>query len=80
MATGIVEIVLQAIQPVAVIPFLRRLRCFIISQIASRVNLRSEVLAPLASPYAQFHLVMGVVRPSIVQDHIPRFKRGTYVT
>ena len=80
VASGIVEIVLQAIQPVAVIPFLRRLRCFIVPQIASRVDLRSEVLAPLASPYAQFHLVMGIVRPSIVQDYIPCLKRSTYVT
>ena len=66
MSTGVIEIVFQAIQPIAIIPFILRLRCFIFLPIAFRVYRQPEVLPPRASPYTEFHLVVGVVGPGVV--------------
>ena len=80
MASRIVEVILEAIKSVSIIPFNQGFRCRVIPPVAHGVHVGSEELAPLASPNTELHLVVGVVRSRVVQYDVSGLEKCAHVS
>ena len=69
----IVQIVLHAVQSVAVVKFFCWLCSFKVTKVVSDVDLCTEKLPQLGSPHTNVHLIVCVVGSSIEENYITRF-------
>ena len=79
VATRIVEIVLEAVKSVSIVPFDYGFCCIVVHPVVYGIHICSEKLTLLTSPNSELHLVVGIVRARIVQDHVSSRKNCAYV-
>lgn len=79
MAGRIVDSPLERIESVSIIKLLSRLCRRIILQVSFRIRLVSEDGRELASPVAQLHLIMGIVRAYVEEDTAVRLPDNPHV-
>ena len=64
---------MNAVKPIAVIPFIYRLRRLDMTLIKPHVDGRVEVEGPGTSPCPKFHFIMGICAPRIEEDSLACF-------
>lgn len=68
---GVYHVIVCGIQPVAVVPFLYRFAHAVMSHVGLGVDLRIHLVVR-TPPIPDLHLVVGIVRPRVEEDDVPR--------
>lgn len=73
MARGIIQVGVDAVKPIAVVPFIYRLRGLDVTLIRPHVEGRVEIGGPGTSPCPELHFTVGVCASGIKEDSLARF-------
>ena len=73
MSCGIIQIRMNAVKPITVVPFFHRLRRLEMALIKSHIVWRVEAKRPRAPPCSKLHLIMGIGAPRIEDNSLARF-------
>lgn len=68
MAGGIVQVGMNAVKPIAIIPLIYRLGGLDMTLIKSHIDGRVEVEGPGTSPCPKLHFIMGICAPWVEED------------